>query len=102
MATAVSIPAIPPPAQANMASLQSTVNQLREIMQTTTGQNGVQGQNTAPDSKNPPGGSFVILSQTVVTKRIFQNNDPTSQNWVDVQYVTNLTMQNNATKSLWV
>jgi hypothetical protein len=81
------------------------VNQLRQIISTTTGQNGTNGQNGQNSSSGggsaQPGGSFTQISVTQATQRVYQNNDKTSQNWVDVQYVSQLIMGNNATKSTW-
>lgn len=106
--TPVPIPAIPPPAQPTLASLVATVNTLRQIIMITTGQNGTNGQNGqnggnggAGGVASPPGGSFQQTSVTNQTVRVFQNNDPTSDNWVDVQYVSQLVMGNNATRSTW-
>jgi hypothetical protein len=94
----VAIPAVPPPAEANLASLQNTVNTLRQIILTITGQNGVNGQNGANGS-SAPGGSFEQTQVQTQTVRVFQNNDPTSPNFVDVQFVSQVKFQNNATKS---
>ena len=100
----VPIPAVPPPAQATLQSLQQTVNTLRQIIMIITGQNGTNGPGQGIDTRpggGGPGGSFVQIRQTLATERVYQNNDKTSQNWVDVQYVTMLEMGNNATKSTW-
>jgi len=93
------IPSIPPPAQPTLQSLTATVNTLRQIIMIITGQNGTNGTNGS--SKNSPGGSFQQTSVTTVQQRVYQNNDPTSQNYVDVAYVKQLVMGNNSTKSTW-
>lgn len=98
----VDIPAIPPPAQATLQSLQNMVNTLRQIIIIITGQqagNGQRGSTSSPQKQ--PGGSFEQVSVTTKTKRVFQNNDPNSPNWVDVEYVAQLKMANNSTKSTW-
>lgn len=95
----VPIPAVPPPAKATLQSLQYTINQLRQIIYIITGQ---QGNNGSLGTNAAPGGSFVQASQTTQTVRVFQGNDPNSPNWVDVQYVNKLEMDNNSTKSTWV
>lgn len=96
------IPSIPPPAQPTLQSLTATVNTLRQIIMIITGQNGTNGTNgTNGSSKNSPGGSFQQTSVTTVQQRVYQNNDPTSQNYVDVAYVKQLVMGNNSTKSTW-
>jgi hypothetical protein len=99
----VDIPAAPPPAQATLASLQQTVNTLREIIIITTGQQGWNGQPGANGSPGQPapGGSFKQTSVTMQTQRVYQNNDPSTGNYVDVQYVSQLVMGNNSTKSTW-
>jgi len=96
----VNIPAVPPAAQATLNSLQATVNTLRQIIIIITGQQANNGQPQSA-AQSEPGGSFTQASVTKVTKRIFQGNDPTSSNFVDVEYVTQLAMDNNATKSTW-
>jgi hypothetical protein len=101
---ATAVPSIAP-AKPTLASLTATVNQLRQTIQTITGQNGVAGQNK-PTSQNQtnnqtqPGGSFNLLSVTHATRRIFLNNDP-SAGFIDVPYIAQLVMQNNATSSKW-
>jgi len=98
----VPIPAIPPPAQATLQSLQQTINTMRQILIIITGQQATNGQqNPSITSPPAPGGSFQQTSVTTKTKRIFQNNDTTSSNWVDVEYVAQLKMDNNSTKSTW-
>jgi hypothetical protein len=102
----VDIPAVPPPAQATLQSLQQTVNTLRQIIIIITGQQAGNGQpqrssGGSVGSTPQPGGSFAQTSVTMATQRVFQNNDPTSQNFVDVQYVQQLVMGNNATRSTW-
>lgn len=101
----VPIPAVPPPAQATLQSLQQTVNTLRQIIIIITGQQGNNGQPQprfgSISTQAQPGGSFAQTSVTTKTKRIFQNNDKNSSNWVDVEYVAQLKMGNNSTKSTW-
>ena len=101
--TPVAIPAVPPPAQATLASLQQTINTLRQIIIIITGQqaNNGQPQQGTLNTQAQPGGSFAQVSVTMATQRVFQNNDPNSGNFVDVQYVQQLVMGNNATKSTW-
>lgn len=95
----VPIPAVPPPAKATLASLQYTVNQLREIINIITGQQGNNGSSGSISS--PAGGSFTQTSVQYKSVRVYQNNDVNSPNFVDVQYVSKLVMGNNSTKSTW-
>jgi hypothetical protein len=98
------IPTIPAP-KPTLASLHDTVTKLRQVVNTITGQNGVAGQG-APTAQNQtntqeqPGGSFSPISVTHSTQRLYLNND-TSQGFIDVPYISQLVMGNNATASTW-
>lgn len=84
----IAIPGLPAPAAANIPSLQATVNQLREIIITILGQQGAQGA----AGKNAKPGDFVQKSIKTVTKKIYQNNDPSTGNFVEVQQVQQLVL----------
>ncbi len=94
----VNIPSIPP-AEANIPSLQNTVNQMRNVIQILVGQ---QGQRGLP-GQNAGGalGQFTETHRVTETVRVFQNNDKTSDNWVDVEQTNQLVMSNKATKQTW-
>lgn len=84
----LAIPGMPAPAAATVQSLQSVVNQLREIIITILGQQGAQG--AAGTNAKP--GDFVQKSIKTSTKKIFQNNDPSTGNFVEVQQVQQLVL----------
>lgn len=92
------LPGIPPAAQASLASLQHTVNQLRQIIIVLTGQQGARGPaglngaNAQPPQASQT--SFTQKNVSYTTTKIFQNNDPTTGNFVEVQTVANLVMSN--------
>jgi hypothetical protein len=92
------LPGIPPAAQQTLASLQHTVNQLRQIIIVLTGQNGARGPAGQNGANAPtPGASQTSFTQKNVsytTTKIFQNNDPTTGNFVEIQTVQNLVMTN--------
>lgn len=41
------------------------------------------------------------ISRVEQTKRIYQNNDPSSENWVDVAYVTSLLCQSDRDQKMY-
>jgi hypothetical protein len=86
-----------PPAQPNLASLTATVNALRQLVLILAGLNGPPGSN----GKSAPSGSWTQKSIQTETVRIYQNNDPSTGNFVDVQRVTQLVMGNSASKQTW-
>lgn len=94
------LPAIPPPAP-NVQSLLATVQALRQIILIITGQQGQQGQQGAA-GKNAPSGSWKQAAPVTEVVRIFQNNDPSSGNWVDVQRINRQEFDNAASKQTLV
>lgn len=65
-----------------------------------TGQMGPQGRPgvQGAQGKAAPSGSWTQADVQTKKVRVFQNNDPTSSNFVDVEYVSGVTFNNNATK----
>lgn len=96
---AKNIPGIPEPAQANVQSLQHTVNQLRQIIIFMSGQQGPAGSNGA--APKPARWTEDKPARTTQKTRVFQNNDPTSQNWVDVETITGVSMKDGVTGESW-
>ena len=99
----VPLPSIPP-AQPNLASLTATVNAMRQVLLFLVGQLGAQGPQGTPGAAGKPAPAGSWTQQEVVTQvvRIFQDNDPSSPNYVDVERVNKLVMGNNTTKQTWV
>lgn len=91
------LPGIPPAAQATLASLQGTVNQLRQIIIVLTGQSGAQGPPGLNGSTpSASAASFTQKNVSYTTTKIYQNNDPSTGNFVEVQTVANLVMSNKS------
>jgi len=105
--TPKAIQGLPPPAQPTIASLQSTVNQLRQYINQMNQNfteiiNNINNQAPGQISSNAKGGgTFTQASQQLQTVRVFQGNDPTSPNYVDVQYVTKLVMDSDEPQGSW-
>lgn len=92
----VPIPSIPAP-QPNIASLTATVSALRNAFMILSGQRGPAGaQGTA--GKSPPTGSWAQGEIVTETVKIFQNNDPSTGNFVEVQRINKLTFNNKQTQ----
>ena len=97
-----SLPSIPP-AQPNLASLTATVNALRQVIMVYTGQMGQagrQGQQGAA-GKDAPAGSWTQTNIQTSKVKIYQNNDPSTGNYVEVERVDGLTMGNKITNQTW-
>jgi hypothetical protein len=99
----VGLPSIPP-AGPTIASLMSTVNAIRNQIMIITGRQGSQGRQGAPGrngSSNNAKGTWTEQARVVETVRIYQNNDPTSENWIDVERINKLAMVNKDTGQQW-
>jgi hypothetical protein len=100
----ISIPSIPP-AKPTIASLTQTVNAMRQVIMILSGQQGTQGRPGAPGqqgaSSNSAKGTWSEVSRNSSTVRIFQNNDTNSDNWVDVEQINSLGMENRSTGQMW-
>lgn len=92
-----------PPAQPNIASLTATVNQLRQLVHVLAGLNGAPGRQGAAGQagKAAPAGSWKQKSIVTSKVKIFQNNDPSTGNFVEVERIDSLVMNNSATKQTW-
>jgi hypothetical protein len=86
-----------PPAEPNIQSLVATVNALRQLVIILSGQQGSGGS----ISSKAPSGSWSQKSIQTETVKVYQNNDPSTGNFVEVQRVTQLVMGNNATQQTW-
>lgn len=97
------IPGVPAPAAPNLQSLMQTVNQLRQIILVLLGQNGAQGPPGVQGPAGKPLGpqDFTQTKLTSTKTKIFQNNDPSTGNFVEVSTVQSLTMANKA-GATWV
>lgn len=94
---AATLPGLPGPAQANVASLTGTVNQLLNVVRALLNQPGTQGPQRTPDnSNNNNPGSFTQQDVQRNKVKVYQNNDPSTGNFVEVDQVTKLVMGNKA------
>lgn len=93
------LPAIPP-ASPNIASLTATVNALRQSIIILAGLNGSPGPAGAPGSpgRQAPAGSWTQSDIQTSKTKIYQNDDPSTGNFVEVQRIDSLTFSNKTTK----
>lgn len=96
------LPSIPA-ALPTIASLMETVNRMRSVINYITGRQGPQGpQGTAGTPAKPPKPPrWSEVSRTESTQRIYQNNDHTSSNYVDVKSINQLKMRDSVTGEGW-
>lgn len=96
---AKNIPGLPAPAAPNLASLTSTVNSLRDIINVLMGpsivNNVVVNNNNGSGAQVKPG-DFSQKSISYAKVKIYQNNDPSTGNYVEVNVVDGLTMGNSS------
>lgn len=97
----VDIPGVGPPAQPTLQSLQQTVNNLRQIIMFITGQQGPAGQNGSNAKSKPARWVEDKPSRVTNTVRVFQNNDTTSKNFVDIETIDGVTMKDGVTGESW-
>lgn len=93
-----------PPAQPNIPSLVNTVNALRQIIQVITGQQGTQGRPGIPgrNGQNTSAkGSWNETHRTTEKVKIYQNNDPTTGNFIEVEQINSLVLTNKDTGQKW-
>lgn len=95
------LPSIPL-AQPNIASLVSTVNQMRQLIQIISGQlptmPGPQGGfNTKPDKDKK--GTWVEQSREVETVKVYNPDD--KEQFVEIERVNRLVMNNKDTGQRW-
>ena len=99
------MPGLPGPVSANDPnSMANLLNAMRLAMlallnQLNDNNKGQGGFNRRPDPSKKP--SWTEVNRVTETVRVFQNNDKTSGNWVDVEQINSLTMQNKQTGDQW-
>lgn len=97
----VNLPGIPP-AQPNIQSLVQTVNTMRQVLLYITGQQGPRGPQGAPgNNAKAQKARWVEASRNTVKVRVFQNNDKSSPNWVDIEQINGLKMTDGITGESW-
>lgn len=93
-----------PVAQPNLQSLTNVVNALRAALQTMTNQNerdngtGTQNNFKTNDRKKV---QWTEQSRRVEKVRVFQNDDKTSDNWIDIERINQLVMVDKKTGQTW-
>lgn len=100
------LPGIGAPAQPNIASLVRAVNDLQRVVRILSGQNQpispsqtINGFKTKADK--PKESRWSEAGRATEKVKVYQNNDPTSDNWVEVEQINELTMQDAVTKEQW-
>lgn len=102
------LPAIPPSAP-TLQSLHQTVSAMRQVILILTGQlaqgpqgaRGAAGQAGRPGSNSSTKGTWTEQSRVEETVKIYQNNDPSTGNFVEVKQINTLTMNNKDTNQKW-
>jgi hypothetical protein len=96
----VNLPSIPP-AQPNLASLAATVNAMRQVIMILVGDQGAQGRPGANGKDANAKGQWSETKRVTQTVKVYQNNDPSTGNFVEVQQINQLVMGNKATGQTW-
>lgn len=93
------IPNIPAP-QPNMQSMMKTVAALRDAVQKLAGKDaGI--QNNLTPSKDTKGVQWQEQKRVVEKTKIYQNNDKSSPNWVEVEQINELVMIDKKSGQTW-
>lgn len=79
-------------------ALAALLNYILQLLRELANQNPGQTNNAVP---KPSKSTWNEVSRVTSKVRVFQNNDPTSQNWVDVEQINQLTMGNKKTGDQW-
>jgi hypothetical protein len=84
------------------AAIAALLNAMRLLLLQLANQTGTKGQGgsiSSPKSNNKA--RWTESNRVTTTVRVFQNNDKTSNNWVDVEQINSLTMKDSVTGSQW-
>lgn len=105
----LNLPGLPGPATPNdINSIVSLVNSLRLMLVQMSDQTRARvvapptnrrGPGPPPDKNRDP--QWAEVDRQTHKVRVYQNNDKTSQNYVDVEQINSLTMQDRHTGALW-
>lgn len=82
------------------AAVAALLNAMRLLLMQLTNQQGNKGQTNNAKTKNEKG-RWRESNRVVEKVRVFQNNDPKSENWVDVEQINSLTMTDGVTGTQW-
>jgi hypothetical protein len=93
-----SLPAIPV-AQPNVQSLTAAVNAMRQLLIIYLGQQ--RGPNSTISSPRNNSGSWQETNRVTEKVKIYQNNDPTTGNFVEVEQINSLTMTQKSSGQKW-
>lgn len=95
----VTLPAIP--VATNLTSALMAINGIRQTLQIITQQiQRDNGFNRKPDP-NGKKSQWVEKNRTTSTVKIYQNNDPSTGNFVEVEQIDTLTMADKNTGQTW-
>jgi len=84
-----------------MAALLNAMRQLLQLLANQQGNKGITNNANSKQDKNQTG-RWNEVSRVEDVVRVYQNNDPSSQNWVDVRQINQLTMGDSVSKARWV
>ena len=83
----------------------NTVNALRQVVNQLTGRQGSQGPAGQAGAQGKPGtsakGTWSEQNRQEETVKIYQNNDPSTGNYVEVKQINKLVMENKDTGQTW-
>lgn len=97
----IALPSIPP-AQPNLQSLMNTVNQMRLVINYLSGRQGPQGpKGKSGDNAKAKPARWTEAGRVVEIERVYQNNDRSSPNYIDVQRINQLRMRDGVTGESW-
>lgn len=80
------------------AAMAALLNYILALLREMANQNPGQTNNAVPKQTK---GTWTETNRVTSKVRVFQNNDPTSPNWVDVEQINQLTMGNKKTGDQW-
>lgn len=89
------------PIATDLASALAAINAMRQNIQTLTNQiDWSNGFRTIPNKKDNKT-QWIEQARVVDTVRVYQNNDPSTGNYVDVQQINKLVMVDKNTGQTW-
>ncbi len=94
-----------PPAQPNIASMMRTLNALRQVVNKMNGKDPdnrnrstTYGMTSSNSNKKP---QWSEVSRKTEKVKVYQGNDKDSENWVEIEQINQLVMQNKNDGQKW-
>lgn len=108
------MPGLPPPVSPPQSNnpgqnsfnneVASAINSILQMLRSLSSQTQqlINNNGTTNNATSAPsGGSWSEAARQTTKVRVYQNNDKTSQNFVDVEQINQLSMKNSKTKDTW-